>query len=403
MSLLIKLPKGASKSSDTPQARRKPVKRISSPVDDETTVASAPPLKRPRIQRSPDSSDEDEALDSPEASRQPARVPPASSSRAKPKPPTKKRSKVVISDPESEELELVDDESEAELPVDEEDDDDEYMSEPKNPVKRAGGGKGKVAQGAKGKKKPEPREIMAKDERKRPLDASEPAAAPAAKRPRPKLPHKTGGELIVDVVGDAPAALGTPPTKEDTAPAPPKKSKLPPIKKNKAPTAASGGSAAASAGAGTSTASIPPKPAPLATARVEEDSKLPPPIVAPRKATIPASVDVDLSNPALYAQLFKSGGGSTPSGFTRREKDEERRKELNRMRDEARAKRINEAAPAFDLQGQMDKISRFEERLRNSRSPAVYPNFLAGALKSLQLGKKYYASNDLEPREEGEM
>ncbi|KAJ7709906.1 hypothetical protein B0H17DRAFT_1029697 [Mycena rosella] len=280
------------------------------------------------------------------------------------------------------------------MPVDEEDEEDEYFSEQKNPVRRAAGGKGKAGQSAKGKKKPEPKEmIMAKDERKRPVDANESSIGPPAKRPRAKS-QKSGGDIVVDVVGDAP---DTSPTKEDPTPAPPKKSKLPPIKKNKAPTNATPGSVAGSTGTGTSTASIPPKPAPLAA----EDSKLPPAIVGPRKATIPASVDVDLSNPMMYAQLFKSGGGSTPSGFTRREKDEERRKELNKMRDEARAKRVHDAAPAFDLQGQMEKISRFEERLRNSRSPAFYPNFLAGALK--QLNKKPYAGNDLEVREEGEM
>ncbi|KAJ7109376.1 hypothetical protein C8R44DRAFT_286078 [Mycena epipterygia] len=246
------------------------------------------------------------------------------------------------------------------------------------------------------------KEIMAKDERKRPISTSEPAAVlPASKRPRTNLkpPHKSG-DVIVDVVGDGPATAPNPaPPKEDSAPVPPKKSKLPPIKKNKAPTTASGGSVPASGSAGTSNLSIPPKPAPLAR---EEDSKLPPPIVGARKATIPLSVDLDLSNPMMYAQLFKSGGGSTPSGFTRREKDEERRKELNRMRDEAKSKRVSDAATAFDLQGQMDKITRFEERLRSSRSPAVYPNFLAGALKALQ-GKKCFAGADLEAREEGEM
>jgi len=306
---------------------------------------------------------------------------------------------VVISDPESDEFDPVDEDSEAEMPVEDNDDDDEYMSEPKSTGKRAGGAKGKPAKGGKGKKKPEPKEIVARDERKRPIqDSTEPAAAPVAKRPRTKPTQTSGSDVVVDVVGDAPA--GTPPPREDAAPALAKK-KLPQIKKNKPPTGASAASVPAASGTGTSTPSIPAKPAPLAT----EDSKLPPPVVGTgaRKATLPVSADVDLSNPMMYAQLFKSGGGSTPSGFTRREKDEERRKELNRMRDEARAKRINEAPPPFDLQGQMDKIIRFEEKLRNSRSPAVYPNFIAGGLKSLQAGKKCYASNDLEAREEGEM
>ncbi|KAJ6547563.1 hypothetical protein B0H19DRAFT_274579 [Mycena capillaripes] len=286
---------------------------------------------------------------------------------------------------------------------DDEDDEDDYMSEPKNTGKRAGGAKGKVAKGGKGKKKAEPKEIMAKDERKRAADSTEPGGAPATKRPRTKPIQKSGGEAVVDVVGDAATAPAG--TREDAAPAPPKK-KLPPIKKNKTPAAASGASVPAASGTGTATPSIPPKPGPP-VARTEEESKLPPPVVGAgaRKATLPLSADVDLSNPMMYAQLFKSGGGSTPSGFTRREKDEERRKELNRMRDEAKAKRMNEAPPPFDLQGQMDKITRFEERLRDSKSPAVYPNFIAGGLKSLQLGKRYtgLSANDLDAREEGEM
>ncbi|KAJ7774610.1 hypothetical protein DFH07DRAFT_104793 [Mycena maculata] len=396
-SLVIKLLKSTSENSETAHVRRKSTKRITSPVDsdDDPTVDSAPPPKRPRIERSPDISDDNEALTSPtEAPRSSARAAPASNSRLKPKPPTKKRSKVVVSDPESEEFDPDDDESEPEPPID---NDDEYLSEPKNPTKRTGGGKGK---GAKGKKKAEPtKEIMAKDERKRPMDVSD--AAPAAKRPRTKPSNKSGGEVTVDVVGDDPT-LNTPPPKEEAPPGP-KKPRLPPIKKNKASTAASAG---ASGAAGTSISSIPAKPTALAAARVEEDSKLPAPIVGGRKPTIvPASVDVDLTNPTMYAQLFKSAGGRTPSGFSHREKDEERRKELNRMRDEARAKRINEAAPAFDLQGQMDKIIRFEERLKTTRSPAYYPNFLAGGLKSLQQGKKCYTGTELEPeaREEGEM
>jgi len=71
------------------------------------------------------------------------------------------------------------------------------------------------------------------------------------------------------------------------------------------------------------------------------------------------------------------------------------------MRDEARAKRIGDAAPAFDLQAQTDKIGRFEEKLRLSRSPAVYPNHLAGALRLLlDQSKNRFSSNDLE---DGEM
>jgi hypothetical protein len=46
--------------------------------------------------------------------------------------------------------------------------------------------------------------------------------------------------------------------------------------------------------------------------------------------------------------IFFQAGGSTPrSGLNRREKEEERRKELNKMRDEAKAKRAEEAVSFF--------------------------------------------------------
>jgi hypothetical protein len=257
-----------------------------------------PPLKRARL----DGSD-GESFGSPEASRQSARP------RGKPTP-KKKRSKVVISD-ESEDFDPVDDESEAEVPM--EDDDDEYMSEPKSTSKRGAGMKGKATKGGKGKKKPEPKEITARDERKRPIqDSTEPAGAPAAKRARTKPAQKPGADVVVDIMGDTPA--GTPPPREDATPAPAKK-KLPPIKKNKPLTGASAASVPAASGAGTSTPSIPAKPVPLSP----EESKLPPPVVGAgaRKATLPFSTDVDLSNPTMYAQLFKSVGVVLPLHFDR--------------------------------------------------------------------------------------
>jgi hypothetical protein len=36
---------------------------------------------------------------------------------------------------------------------------------------------------------------------------------------------------------------------------------------------------------------------------------------------------------------------------------------------------------ALDLQGQWDKILRFEERLRHEKSSVLYPNFLAAKFK----------------------
>lgn len=206
---------------------------------------------------------------------------------------------MVVSDPESEEFDAVDDDSEPEAQIEDEDDEDEYMSEPKNPTKRgAVAAKGKGSGAGKGKKKVEPpKEIMARDERKRPSDAVD--AGPAAKRTRTTQPSgKNAGEVIVDVVGDTDTP--PPPLKDESAPSP-KKVKLPPIKKNKAPGAGHGSSGVAT----TSSASNPSKPVgPVRAA--EEDSKLPAPITAARKQIVQASVDVDLSSPAVYAALFKS-------------------------------------------------------------------------------------------------
>ncbi|KAK7014863.1 fructose-1,6-bisphosphatase [Favolaschia claudopus] len=380
--------------------KRKATKRITSPVDDEddTTFTAGPPLKRARL----DGSD-GESLASHEISRQAARHTASGSRSAKHKSsPKKKKSKVVLSDPESEDFDPADaDESEPELPPEPEDDD--YLSEPKSTAKR---GKGKAGKG-KGKKKPEVKDIItARDERKRPVQdltstsAPGESGTPAVKRPR--ITKGDDGTLVVDIMGDGgTSAAGTPaPPRDDaTTPAPMKK-KLPQIKKNKLPGGAAnaGTKASGPSGGGSLTTKVVSIPT--------EESKLPPPIGSgARKATLPVSTDVDLSSPSVYAQLFKAGGASTPSGFTRREKDEERRKELDRMREEARNKRINEAAPAFDLQGQADKIARFEEKLRDARSPAVYPNHIGGALQALLAGKRSFNGHTevIGTREEGEM
>ncbi|KAJ7063301.1 hypothetical protein C8F01DRAFT_70648 [Mycena amicta] len=346
-------------SPETPHSRRRAIRRITS--DDEEDTAEPPPSKKARLASSPPS----EAS----TSRNPYRA----------KPRRKKASNAVVSEPDSDEFDAADEpESELDLPMD---DDDGYMSEPKSTGKRAGGRKTKApSKGGKGKDI----KIMARDERKkRPAD-SESAGTPASKRSKTKL-----GDVL-DVVGDL---VNSPPVREDAAP--PKK-KLPTIKKNKPGNEPSTvGPPAASTPAVATKSSAPP--------RSEEDSKLPLPMVAARKQPVgPQSVDLDLSNPTMYAQLFNKSGvaNSTSSGFSRRDKEEERRKELNKMRDEARAKRLNEAMPPFDLQGQTDKIIRFEEKLRMARSPAVYPNHLAGGLKQMQ-GKTRYSGND--PLEEGEM
>jgi hypothetical protein len=113
--------------------------------------------------------------------------------------------------------------------------------------------------------------------------------------------------------------------------------------------------------------------------------------------------------------------------LSRREKDEERRKELNKLREEAKAKRLLETVcrsrflfslqadhdiqgESFDLQGQFDTISRFEERLKQNRSSALYPNFLAGKWRELwererrHKEKEWHDNQDgVAGKEEGEM
>lgn len=51
------------------------------------------------------------------------------------------------------------------------------------------------------------------------------------------------------------------------------------------------------------------------------------------------------------------------------------------MRDEARAKRAEEAKVMFDLQAQAEKIARFERRLRAENSSVLHPNFLAAKFR----------------------
>ena len=46
---------------------------------------------------------------------------------------------------------------------------------------------------------------------------------------------------------------------------------------------------------------------------------------------------------ATHILHFQPGAGGPRAGLNRREKEEARRKELNKMRDEARARRVEEA------------------------------------------------------------
>ncbi|KAG6894230.1 hypothetical protein C0993_012011, partial [Termitomyces sp. T159_Od127] len=114
------------------------------------------------------------------------------------------------------------------------------------------------------------------------------------------------------------------------------------------------------------------------------------------------NADFDLRDESVYKALFnqvwwfsvsvaesltcdKSGGSTPRSGLARQKKDEERRKELNKMRDEARAKKLSDMSPSFNLQAQYEKIKRFEETLGRR---CLFPNVLAAKWREIYEGER---------------
>ncbi|KAI0082806.1 hypothetical protein K474DRAFT_1654983 [Panus rudis PR-1116 ss-1] len=277
-------------------------------------------------------------------------------------PPKKKAAKakraVVYSDDEEEEFQH----HETDIAVDDDEDFEVDTSSKKKNVTLVAKGRTKgiiatkTGKGRGAKEKAVDKEITFRDERKLPPSSSTAADASISKRVRP--------EDALD--SNTPSNEREP----EPTPPPPKKRKLPTIKKNKPSTAA---------GAGGSSASTPSAKPSLPN----KDSTTAVPIPLVRKTTQAAATsDFDLRNKDVYAQLFTKPAGSTPnSGLNRKEKEEERRRELNKMREEARAKRAEEAKHSFDLQANYNKISRFEEKLHARKSLAVFPNILGGAFK----------------------
>ncbi|KAI0928918.1 hypothetical protein AcW1_006017 [Taiwanofungus camphoratus] len=236
-------------------------------------------------------------------------------------------------------------------------DDEDFTPEPAPPQPKKGATTSKVkagkagagAKGGKGKikKEKEEKEFYMKDERKLPpqtvsstaKEASSSATA-HAKRPLHKDDEVDSATHTPSVATTDVQDIATVDSKtKDVTPPPPKKLKLPTIKKNKLPAANS---------TTPSTPSAPLKPT-HTTSEKELDTTTLPPItpgsIAARKLMTPAgNADFDLRDKSVYAQLFSKPAGSTPnSGLNRKEREEERRKELNRLREEARAKRVEEA------------------------------------------------------------
>jgi len=230
--------------------------------------------------------------------------------------------------------------------------------------------RGKYKSKGKGKAKGDPEKIIAKNE---------------GKPPTPAPPAEKFEDMDIDI-------LDVPPTPGVPADPPPKK-KLPPMKKKTKP------------GQGSSTASPAPsaksKPPPPTTKAAPINGSVPPkkPGAAAVIQNASGTTDFDLRDSGIWQTLIGKGPTNTGpkvgiekkcvfTGFLWREgltfpfysvSTEERRKQLDKMRDEARAKRNEEFVGSdslkrgcfpntslqkhtFDLQAQAQTIERYEVR-----------------------------------------
>ncbi|PPQ93303.1 hypothetical protein CVT25_014432 [Psilocybe cyanescens] len=322
-------------------------------------------------------------------------------------PRRKKVRRLVVSESESDEdfKAAAEDGDDVVLEAESEDDDD-YISFEDKPFK-ATKGKGKGNSGRAGNGNKGIKRKAKADPDDTPVENKGSSMPAATSKKRLKLTPKLD-DIDVDVVG---GSVGTPEasvTIEHSSPAPatakhdspapvvlPKKMKLPTIKKVKLP---------GTPGLNTPTSAT----GPAKKLPIEHTGAKGPTIEERKKLNLRGQTDIDLSNSAVYKELFLkqgSGDGITP----RRAKEEERRKELNKMRDEFKAKRAAESSHSFDLQAQFDKISQFEEKLRAERSSALYPNFLAAKWrekfeKERKRQKEWAGANFANgPKEEGEV
>ncbi|TFK43164.1 hypothetical protein BDQ12DRAFT_674505 [Crucibulum laeve] len=291
-----------------------------------------------------------------------------SKSKAKGKPP-KKKARVLSSEAESEE-DYIADEPSAEEPLDEDEDEDEFSMDDEKPTKAQNKRKGVKHASSKGhgaKRKVKGESTAAKTTQDKGSFAAESSRGEMAGIKRPRARSVKSEDVPVDVVGDhiPPAdstsqgdAETTSPTKEEDPHPPAKKRRLPTMRKNK--------------GAPNTPSSSKPSPLPTITKSILPDVNKSTPATRKPAATA-GNADLDLTNASVYASLFKASAGASSNRRT----NEERRKELDKMREDARAKRAEEAKYSFDLQEQTDKIARFEEPMRQVQSYALFPNSLA--------------------------
>ncbi|KZT32651.1 hypothetical protein SISSUDRAFT_1055262 [Sistotremastrum suecicum HHB10207 ss-3] len=174
----------------------------------------------------------------------------------------------------------------------------------------------------------------------------------------------------------------SPERKASTTPAPdppprPKRNKLPAIpKKLKSSLSGPNGSPHPSSNAPT-----PPPSAPPVIIK---------PPSAPQRAK--ASTDFDLRDASVYQSLFGAGKSASAAKSTaparpnvavsvHKEREAQRRAELDKMRDEERVRRLKTPIIAADLHDQHYRISRFEDRLKGRKTAMSGPNLLAGAFR----------------------
>jgi len=262
--------------------------------------------------------------------------------------------------------------------------DDEFAPSPAQEPKGKTARKGSALGGGKGKSKigKDEKVISFKDERKLPVKEESPVTTGSkrshlssdaeatidptnAKPGSPISDHTQANTLVDPVVAN----------ERDNEPAP-KKRKLPTIKKIK-----TAGSANSTPGPSAKHGQGPMEELKEKEKDLSGGSTLPPlPASLPRKpAATAGNADLDLTNKDVYKQLFSQGNAPPRSGVKEKE---ERVRQLSKMREEARAKRAEEARTSFDLQAQHDKIVQFTKRLEGRRSPAVWPNTLAAKFKA---------------------
>ncbi|KAI0302034.1 hypothetical protein BC826DRAFT_1101674 [Russula brevipes] len=189
-----------------------------------------------------------------------------------------------------------------------------------------------------------------------PLSADEPegqvdvAVAPDAE----SSTNAAASAALSDAVKEEPSSVTLPPFK---------KKRLPPIKKFKPGTAPST--------SGTSSQEQQENP----------EGTIDPLSALKRPKRVNNQQEVNLNDRSVYESLFKHSGGSTPRAGLNPKEKEERRRELDRMREDDRARRAAGAEHVFNLRAQHDKITAFVERLQARRSAALWPNILAVAFR----------------------